>query len=140
MMKKILNKCLFICVSVLVTSPVQAKLPEFVDLVKVASPAVVNIRVTKSARQRQLNQFGDQEVPEFFRRYFGEQPRGSAPPRRNRAQPATGSGFIISADGYILTNNHVVENAEEIIVALSDRRVREATLVGADKFSDLALL
>jgi serine protease Do len=140
MMKKIFIKWLFICASVLVTSVVQAKLPEFVDLVKDASPAVVNITVTKSATPNQYQQFGDQQVPEFFRRYFGEQPRGSAPPRQNRAQPATGSGFIISEDGYILTNNHVVENADEIIVALSDRRQREATLVGADKFSDLALL
>ncbi len=140
MMKLMFSKCLVVFCSVMMSLSAQAKLPEFVDLVKKASPAVVNITVTKSDPKKQFHQRGDEQVPEFFRRYFGDQPRGFNQPRRNTPTPAAGSGFIISEDGYILTNNHVVDNADEIIVALSDRREREATLVGADKFSDLALL
>ncbi len=140
MMKRMFNKWLVVFCGLILNGSVQAKLPEFVDLVKEASPAVVNITVTKSAPDNQFHQYGDEQMPEFFRRYFGDQPRRFNQPRRNTPTPAAGSGFIISQDGYILTNNHVVENADEIIVALSDRREREATLVGADKFSDLALL
>ncbi|MFT4632009.1 MAG: serine protease Do [Candidatus Pseudothioglobus sp.] len=113
---------------------VNAALPEFTKLVKQASPAVVNITATRTATSRQRALDDDKEVPELFRRFFGNMPRENTP------QPSAGSGFIISADGYILTNNHVVEGADEILIALSDRRERVATLVGADKLSDLALL
>ncbi|MFT6011951.1 MAG: serine protease Do, partial [Candidatus Azotimanducaceae bacterium] len=112
---------------------VNAALPEFTKLVKQASPAVVNITATRTATSRQRALDDDKEVPELFRRFFGNMPRENTP------QPSAGSGFIISADGYILTNNHVVEGADEILIALSDRRERVATLVGADKLSDLAL-
>ena len=143
-MKILGRQWLLVCGSalagVMISTAAQARLPEFVELVKEASPAVVNITVTKTSRGNQFHQLGDEQLPEFFRRYFGERPRGFNQPRQNTPTPAAGSGFIISEDGYILTNNHVVENADEIIVALSDRREREATLVGADKFSDLALL
>ncbi|WP_257266168.1 DegQ family serine endoprotease [Endozoicomonas sp. ONNA2] len=115
-------------------------LPDFATLFEQASPAVVNISTltTPKARQSIYGPGGD-EIPEIFRRYFGiplpdETPSG-------RAQPLSlGSGFIISSDGYILTNNHVVEGADQIIVRLSDRSERSAELVGADKRSDLALL
>jgi serine protease Do len=110
-----------------------ADFPEFTELVKDSSPAVVNIRTTRPAPGRR-DRFRGEEVPELFRRFFQDMPERRAP------QPAAGSGFIISADGYILTNNHVVEGADEIIVALSDRREREATIIGQDPLSDLALL
>jgi serine protease Do len=109
-----------------------ARLPEFKELVKRVSPAVVNITTTRESKDRQ-NQYDLREIPDFLRRFI---PRGQEP----RSGPAAGSGFIISADGYILTNNHVVDGADKIVVALSDRREREAKVIGADPLSDLALL
>jgi serine protease Do len=109
-------------------------MPEFTSLVESASPAVVNITATRS--RPSLGEINNQEVPELFKRFFDGQGRRSMPAPR----PAVGSGFIISADGYILTNNHVIQGADEILVALSDRRERVAELIGADPMSDLALL
>ena len=114
-------------------SPVRADYPDFTELVKKASPAVVNIRTTRST-SKQLEGLDEQKVPEMFRRFFREMPD------RQKPGPSAGSGFIIESDGYILTNNHVVDGAEEIIVALSDRREREAVIVGQDALSDLAVL
>jgi serine protease Do len=112
-----------------------AQLPEFTDLVRKATPSVVNISATRTSESSdQFHNLDEEQVPEFFRRFFRNMPRQPMP------RPSAGSGFIISSDGYILTNNHVVEGADEIIVALSDRRQREAELVGADELSDLALL
>jgi serine protease Do len=114
-------------------SQVRADYPEFTELVKKASPAVVNIRTTRSTSKR-FEGLNEQNVPEMFRRFFREMPD------RQKPGPGAGSGFIIESDGYILTNNHVVDGAEEIIVALSDRREREAVIVGQDALSDLAVL
>ncbi len=118
----------------------RAELPEFTSLVKKTSPTVVNIsaeRVRVNRNFRQNDQLPEEEIPEFFRRFFREIPGQQIP---NPAPPSMGSGFIISSDGYILTNNHVVDNADEIIVALSDRRELLAEVVGKDELSDLALL
>ena len=107
--------------------------PEFTDLVKKVSPAVVNITAVREQRAQRLDGYDERDVPDFLRRFFRDgQPRAPRPSR--------GSGFIVSADGYILTNHHVVEDAKEISVALGDRRYRVAELVGADPSSDLALL
>lgn len=113
--------------------PVRADYPDFTELVKESSPAVVNIRTTRSP-DSVLDGMDEQEVPEIFRRFFRDMPERRSP------RPGAGSGFIISSDGYILTNNHVVDGADEIIVALSDRREREAKVIGQDPLSDLALL
>src|SRR3954452_30706 len=126
------------------------------DVVGIAAPAVVTIRTEGKAKmmptmfgqdgQEGLEGQDGQDPSDFLRRFFGDQfggnQRGQRGPRSQRAprQRALGSGVIVTADGYILTNNHVVENADEIKVELTDDRTLTAKLVGTDKASDLALL
>ncbi|WP_148254725.1 DegQ family serine endoprotease [Aidingimonas lacisalsi] len=119
-------------------------LPDFTELVEDAAPGVVNISTTRtiSAQGSQFQGPGGQEIPEIFRRFFGDQipmPPGSDRGREQQRQ-SLGSGFVISEDGYILTNAHVVKDADEIVVSLNDRRELEAELVGADTKTDVALL
>jgi serine protease Do len=130
-----------------VTPPVMG-LPDFSDLVDKVGPAVVNIRTTERVRLGQGGG-GDEEMQEFLRRFFGGQmpPRGgrggrSGPqqPQEEEVQRGVGSGFVISDDGYIMTNAHVVEGADEVTVTLTDRREFKAKVLGADKRSDVALL
>ncbi|MBT14149.1 MAG: serine peptidase [Oceanospirillaceae bacterium] len=117
----------------------RAELPDFRDLVKETSPAVVNISTVQHIESASFQQrYGlPQDVPEIFRHFFGA-PTPGRPGEEERA--SLGSGFIISDDGYILTNNHVVKDADEIVVRLNDRRELDAKLIGADESSDLALL
>ncbi|BAN49999.1 serine protease MucD [Metapseudomonas resinovorans NBRC 106553] len=125
----------------------RAELPDFTPLVEEASPAVVNISTRQKLPQRSAG--GAQAMPdleglppmlrEFFERNMPQAPRNPQGGRQREAQ-SLGSGFIISKDGYILTNNHVVADADEIIVRLSDRSELEAKLIGADPRSDVALL
>ena len=119
------------------------QLPDFTDLVKTLSPSVVNISTIQeqkqSSRSAMPHNFNDQEVPEIFRDFFRgfQQPPGQQP----RMHPQSlGSGFIISDDGYILTNHHVIDKAEKVLVRLNDRREIEAEIVGSDQRSDVALL
>ncbi len=116
-------------------------LPDFTRLVEQASPAVVNISTTQTEKRAKPGQLppGIDESPfgDFFRHFFGEE--GEAPSRPYQTE-SLGSGFIISDDGYVLTNNHVVAEADEIILRLSDRRQLSAKVVGTDPASDLALL
>ena len=124
----------------------QASLPDFTDLVEEASPAVVNISTRQKMPERAVA--GQSGLPdleglppmfrEFFERSIPQVPR--SPGGRQREAQSLGSGFIISPDGYIMTNNHVVADADEIIVRLSDRSELEAKLIGADPRSDVALL
>ncbi|HEU4851982.1 MAG TPA: DegQ family serine endoprotease [Telluria sp.] len=133
----------------LAAAPIQAPLvtglPDFTNLIDAVGPAVVNIRTTEKARQGQGGNT-DEEMQEFLRRFFGAPiPRGQAPrPRRGGPDEdvarGVGSGFIISGDGYILTNAHVVAGADDVIVTMSDRREFKAKVLGADERSDVALL
>lgn len=116
--------------------------PDFVELSKRLKPTVVNIRTVKNIKPkaggRAVNPFmGNDLFNEFFGPFFGQQAPQQQQPRK---QQGMGTGFIISADGYILTNNHVVGGADEIMVKLSDGRELKADLKGADDKLDIALL
>jgi len=117
----------------------------YADIVKTVAPAVVTIRTEGKARVSPT-QFDpdDQDMPEMFRRFFGDQfggrGQGRQPQQRSFRQRALGSGVVVSNDGYILTNNHVIDSADDIRVEFTDGRSFKAKLVGADKPSDLALL
>ncbi|MDH6169719.1 serine protease Do [Variovorax boronicumulans] len=134
--------------------PVHAQtrtLPDFTDLVDQVGPSVVNIRTVEKVAQRGTgNGEMDEEMQEFFRRFFG-QPAPGTPrqgPRPNRPQQpqeeerprGVGSGFILTADGYVMTNAHVVEDASEVLVTLPDKREFKAKIVGADKRTDVAVV
>ncbi|WP_163335951.1 DegQ family serine endoprotease [Desulfopila sp. IMCC35008] len=113
----------------------------FVDIVKKANPAVVHIRVEQSVSSGNYGQqFDEMFNNPFFERFFGPQFRQNPQRQKQHKQQGQGSGFIISNDGYILTNNHVVDKADKITVFLSDEREFEATLVGSDPQSDVALI
>ena len=124
-------------------------LPDFADLAERAGPAVVGIRTTaRIGGQQGALPFPDIDendpMYEFFRRFFPnppqQGPRQQQPGPRRNVPRGLGSGFIIAPDGYLLTNAHVVEGADEITVTLSDRREFKAKLLGADRRTDVALL
>jgi serine protease Do len=124
------------------------ELPDFTRLVEEQGNAVVNISTTQAVRRPaagavpQVPGIEDEEVLEFFRRFIPRQPgpgQGPGPGGRPESR-SLGSGFIISNDGYILTNAHVIEGADEINVKLTDKREFKAKVIGADKRSDVALI
>lgn len=138
-----------------------ANLPDFADLVDKVGPAVVNIRTSEKqkmgANGGAAGGADDEEMQEFFRRFFGipvpprqQQPQ-PAPNNRNRKQApqaeseelvprGVGSGFIISQDGFVLTNAHVVQGADEVWVTLTDKREFKARIVGVDMRSDVGVV
>ena len=114
----------------------------FSPLAEMASPAVVNIRAVRTAegagqgfRHFQQEPFGeDERMPEFFDKFFRQKPD------RNFKQRSLGSGFIIDKAGYVVTNNHVIENADEIQVILKDEKAYAAKIIGRDPNTDIALI
>ena len=133
-------------------APVVRTLPDFTDLVDQVSPAVVNIRTMERAHAKAGDDGAmDPEMQEFFKRFFGvpmpnlprpgQRPNRPAPQAPDEEVPrGVGSGFILSADGYVMTNAHVVDGADEVIVTLTDKREFKARIIGADKRTDVALV
>jgi serine protease Do len=145
-----------VCAVVMLASvgSVQAQtrtLPDFTDLVEQVGPSVVNIRTLEksSARANPGNNI-DEEMLEFFKRFGlpipniprqGPRPNRPQNPQDEEAQPrGVGSGFILSADGFVMTNAHVVEGADEVLVTLTDKREFKARIIGFDKRSDVAVV
>ncbi|MGU1884340.1 serine protease MucD [Pseudomonas aeruginosa] len=145
-----LKRCMAAMVALLALSlamTARAELPDFTPLVEQASPAVVNISTRQKLPDRamargQLSIPDLEGLPPMFRDFLERSiPQVSRNPRgQQREAQSLGSGFIISNDGYILTNNHVVADADEILVRLSDRSEHKAKLIGADPRSDVAVL
>ena len=106
------------------------------------TPAVVNVTVTSRVKQQQVSDDQQDEIQRFFSPFFGQQgPQGQRGRRqRSNVEHGLGSGIIISPDGYIVTNNHVVDGATDIRVTLNDRRVLPAKLIGADPMTDVAVI
>lgn len=138
-------KKIFLSLWLIISFPLTVQavdLPDFTPLVQKNSPAVVNIS-TKTTRENRSNfQFrgapgmDDEMLEEFMRRFFGENPPGGG----SHETESLGSGFVISQDGYIVTNHHVVKGADEIQVRFNDRTTKTAKLIGSDERSDVALL
>jgi serine protease Do len=136
------TKYLFAAIALGFAAQAGAQLPDFTRLVEEHGPAVVNISTTQSARRQvtvpQIPGMESEEGQEFFRRFIPRQQPGQPQPRQESR--SLGSGFIISKDGFILTNDHVVEGADEITVKLTDKREYKAKVIGSDKRTDIALI
>ncbi len=139
-------------------------LPDFTELVEQVGPSVVNIRtIEKTSSRSRLGELGgdsDEDMQELLRRFFGERglPQPKADPKDPKADPrapkngkpqaepkqerqrGVGSGFVLSSDGFVMTNAHVVEGADEVLVTLTDKREFKAKIIGADKRSDVAVI
>jgi len=142
--KRVLS-LVFICLVLSVQTSQARSLPDFIPLVEENAPAVVNISTTLKKGKGGAGIQGqtmpdipkDSPYYDFFNKFFGEVPEGMAP---HQQRTSLGSGFIMSDDGYIITNNHVVKDADEIIVRLNDRREFVAEVIGTDERSDIAVL
>ena len=121
-------------------------LPDFTDLVEQVGPSVVNIRTMEKMAARGGMNGMDEEMLEFFKRFgvpipnLPRQPRQQRPNQEDEQPRGVGSGFIVSADGYVMTNAHVVDGADEVIVTLTDKREFKAKIVGTDKRTDVAVV
>lgn len=126
------------------TSNVPIALPDFSALVERTSPAVVSVEATmgstKTSKELSQNPDQDEQMQEFFKRYFGQPGPGSPAPQKPRQGTSFGSGFIISPDGYVLTNHHVIEGSDKVVIHLADRREIVAKVIGSDASTDVAVL
>lgn len=138
---------LFVGISLYAITPVvSAELPDFTQLVEKNAPAVVNISTTQKIQQQRAGDFNG--IPEeLLKRFFGDAfpiPKGAVPEQGNgsgkKEVQSLGTGFIVSPDGYIVTNHHVVADAQEIIVRFNDRKELIAKVIGSDERTDVALI
>jgi serine protease Do len=142
-MKQIVTAFFFVAFSLLAQAQNRG-LPDFTELVEKHGAAVVNISTTQvlrgNGRSAQPFPFDENDpMFDFFRRFIPRQPGIQGAPRELESR-SLGSGFIVTADGYVLTNAHVVESADEILVRLTDKREFKARVIGADKRTDVALI
>ena len=139
-----------LCVATAAQAQVVRGLPDFTELVEQVGPSVVNIRTMEKVSSRSVGPNGatEEDMLEFFRR-FGlplpnvprQAPRQNRPQQPEEEQPrGVGSGFILSSDGLIMTNAHVVDGADEVLVTLTDKREFKAKIIGADKRTDVAVV
>src|SRR5437660_2763227 len=140
-------RVLFICLLLGLPSalaPQGRELPDFTELAERQGPTVVNISTTQMRERRASPQIPnleeDDPLYDFFRRFIPRPPGPGGQGPRDFESRSLGSGFIISADGYVLTNAHVVDSADEITVRLNDKREFKARVIGADRRTDLALI
>jgi len=143
----VITSLMLVLATALWTGPTRAQsLPDFTELVERVGPAVVNIRTTERGRQASAGGAEvDPNIEEFFRRFGIPMPGNPGPRRGPRGddepqQRGVGSGFILSADGFVMTNAHVVDGADEVLVTLTDKREFKARIVGADRRTDIALV
>lgn len=128
------------------SAPVVRGLPDFTGLVDLVGPSVVNIRTLEKVSDDGSQEGPDEDMLEFFRRFGIPIPnmprrRGERPGGNSQEQPrGVGSGFILTSNGYVMTNAHVIEGADEVMVTLTDKREFKAKIVGADKRSDVAVV
>ncbi|MCE1249660.1 MAG: S1C family serine protease, partial [Comamonadaceae bacterium] len=119
-------------------------LPDFTELVEQVGPSVVNIRTLEKSLARPGAGTGmDEDMQEFFKRFglpLPNVPRQQRPLPDDEQPRGVGSGFILSADGYVMTNAHVVDDAQEVLVTLTDKREFKARIVGTDKRTDVAVV
>ena len=118
-------------------------LPDFTKLVEDNNASIVNISTVRKSVNKSANshpQIPNDELNDFLKKFFGDKGFESPDKKSPRKAQSLGSGFIYSSDGYIITNHHVIADAEQIIVKLNDKRELEAKLIGSDASSDIALL
>ncbi len=147
MLRRLFYVCIFQCL--IATGLLAKELPDFTELAEKQSPMVVNISSIQKNRQSQMIQGSpeDEQMQEFFKRFGIPMPPGMPPQNGRGQQPrpdkqiyATGSGFIVASDGYILTNAHVVREADEVMVKFNDKREFKAKVIGIDLRTDVAVL
>lgn len=143
MLKKIIQVSILFIFTLNLSSANNSNLPDFTKLVDNNSASIVNISTVRKSQTKSANsnpQLPNDELNEFLKKFFGDKGFDNPDKRIPRKSQSMGSGFIYSADGYIITNHHVIADADQIIVKLNDKRELDAKLIGSDPSSDIALL
>lgn len=143
MLKKIIQVSILFIFTLNLSSANNSNLPDFTKLVDNNNASIVNISTVRKSQTKSANsnpQLPNDELNEFLKKFFGDKGFDDPDKRIPRKSQSMGSGFIYSSDGYIITNHHVIADADQIIVKLNDKRELDAKLIGSDPSSDIALL